>query len=258
MTNGLIFFYGLLFNSLGLGIVAITILIRGALAPVMVPAMKSSGKMKKISPELEKLKKRFKNQPKKLQMAQMDLYKKHGINPAAGCLPMIVQLIVLITLYQVLYQVLKADGDMIAKLNEFLYSGLKFPENTVIDTKFLYFDLTKPDTITTSFFPFPLPGLVLLLATIVQFLNSKMMAPAVEASKKIAKKTTDKKDDIATSMQSQMMYLFPLMTLVIGYSFPSGLVVYWFIFSLASLIQQYFISGWGGLGPWLKKLKLVK
>jgi YidC/Oxa1 family membrane protein insertase len=58
--------------------------------------------------------------------------------------------------------------------------------------------------------------------------------------------------------QQQMLIMFPLMTLLIGYKFPSGLVVYWFIFSFLSMIQQYLVSGWGGLTPWLKKANLVK
>jgi YidC/Oxa1 family membrane protein insertase len=258
MTNGLIFFYNLLFSNLGLAILAMTVLIRGALTPVMAPAMKSSSKMKKIAPELESLKAKFKNQPQKLQQAQMALYKKHGVNPVAGCLPMIFQLLVLITLYQVFYQVLRANGDMISKLNEVLYPSLKLSGDVVLNTKFLYFDLTKPDLINLSFLPFPLPGLVLVLASLTQFLTSKMMVPANKLSKKISLQTKGKKDDLASSMQTQMMYLFPLMTLVIGFSFPSGLIIYWFVFSLFSLVQQYYTTGWGGLEPWLKKLKIIK
>ena len=85
-----------------------------------------------------------------------------------------------------------------------------------------------------------------------------MMAPVVATAKKEAQKTPEKTDDMATAMQSQMTYMFPLMTILIGYSFPSGLILYWLIFSLFTAIQQYFVSGWGGLEPWIRRLKLLK
>jgi YidC/Oxa1 family membrane protein insertase len=98
----------------------------------------------------------------------------------------------------------------------------------------------------------------LLAAALVQLASAKMMAPAVAAAKEKAAKTPEKSDDMMAGMQSQMTYLFPLMTIFIGYSFPSGLILYWFIFSLSNAIQQYFIGGWGGLEPWLRKLNLKK
>ncbi len=85
-----------------------------------------------------------------------------------------------------------------------------------------------------------------------------MMLPQSKAAEVQAKKTPQKEDDLATSMQTQMIYLFPLMTLLIGFSFPSGLVLYWATFSLTTMIQQYFIFGPGGLTPYLKKLGLKK
>jgi len=106
--------------------------------------------------------------------------------------------------------------------------------------------------------PIPLPGFVLIAAALVQFISSKMMMPVVAQSQALAKKTETKKDDLASSLQTQMVYLFPLMTIFIGYSFPSGLILYWFIFSFSTAVQQYFVSGFGGLEPWLKKLKLLK
>jgi membrane protein insertase Oxa1/YidC/SpoIIIJ len=89
-------------------------------------------------------------------------------------------------------------------------------------------------------------------------LSSKMMSPVVATEKKLAEKTETSTDDAMVEAQQQMLIMFPLMTLLIGYKFPSGLVVYWFIFSLLSMIQQYLITGWGGLAPWLQKASLLK
>jgi YidC/Oxa1 family membrane protein insertase len=85
-----------------------------------------------------------------------------------------------------------------------------------------------------------------------------MMLPAVSSAQKVAEKTPAAEDDAMVSVQKQMIYMFPVMTIFIGFSFPSGLVLYWFVFSLIAAFQQYMITGWGGLTPWLRKLNLIK
>lgn len=257
IINALVFL-NQLFGNFGLAIIVLTIIIRLLLIPLTLPSMRAATKMKELAPELEKLKKKHAGNKQKLAQAQMELYRRHGVNPAAGCLPQIIQIVVLIALYQAFAQVLKTNGETIAKLNEVLYSSLRLPLEAVINTKFLWLDLNKPDLFQLSGMSFSLPGIFLLAAALVQVLSSKMMQPSVELSQKQAKKTVAKEDDIATAMQSQMLYLFPLMTILIGYSFPSGLVLYWLIFSISTAVQQYFISGWGGLEPWLKKVKIKK
>lgn len=241
-VNGLIGLYEILFHNLGIAIILLTIVIRLLLIPLTLPSMRSAAKMKELAPELEKLKKKFKGKSQELAKAQMELYKRNGANPAAGCLPTIVQFIILIALYQAFYQVLRPNGDMIAKLNEILYPVLKLGEGSVINTKFLYLDLAKPDVFHLPGLSFPIPGVFLIVSAAIQFLSSKMMMPAAKAEKKLAEKTETKSDDMATAMQSQMLYLFPLMTIFIGFSFPSGLVVYWFIFSLFTLFQQIIVN----------------
>jgi YidC/Oxa1 family membrane protein insertase len=257
LLNGLILLYKLIGN-IGLAIVVFTVLIRAILIPLTVPSMKAAKKMQELAPELEKLKRRYKNDKQGMARAQMELYKQHGANPAAGCLPQIVQLLILIALYQAFRQVLLPNGmEVIQKLNEVLYPSLRLPLETSIDLRFLYLDLAKPDVfqLPVSGQTIPIPGLFLLAAALTQFLSSKMMSPGARAAEKAAEKTEEKTDDLATSMQSQMLYLFPLMTLLIGFTFPSGLILYWFIFSLFTMVQQYFVAGPGGLGVWLKKLR---
>lgn len=258
IVNALIFFYHLLFHNFGLAIIVLTVIIRLLLLPLTQSSMAATKKMRDLAPELEKLKKKYGKDKQAYAKAQMDLYKQHGANPASGCLPQIIQLVVLIALYQAFIQVLRVDGNVIQKLNEVLYPQLQLAPETIINTKFFYLDLGKPDIFRLSGLPIPLPGLFLLAATLIQLISSKMMMPSLVEAKKEAAKTPTQTDDMATAMQSQMTYLFPLMTLLIGYSFPSGLVLYWFIFSLLMAIQQYFIGGWGGLEPWLRKLKLKK
>ena len=252
--NGLIFLYQI-FGNLGVAIILLTVLIRMVLYPLTLPSMKAAKKMAELAPEIEKLKKQHKDDRQKLASAQMSLYAKHGANPAAGCLPQIIQLIILIALYQAFAQVLRVNGgEMVANLNHLLYPFLKFASDAKINLSFLYLDLGKPDLIRIPGLP-PLPGPFLLAAALVQLISSKMMSPQVAASQKQAFKTKEKTDDIATTFQSQALYLFPLMTIVIGFTFPSGLVLYWFTFSATTAIQQYFVSGLGGLEPWLRKIR---
>lgn len=258
LVNALIFLYQVLFQNFGLAIIILTVAIRLLLLPLTRSSMNAASKMRELSPELEKLKKKYGKDKQAYAKAQMELYKQHGANPAAGCLPQIIQLIVLIALYQAFIQVLRVDGDVIQKLNQVLYPRLQLPAEAVINTKFLYLDLGSPDVFRLSGIPIPLPGFFLLAAALAQLVYSKMMMPAMAVAKKEAEKTPGMADDMAASMQSQMTYMFPLFTLLIGYSFPSGLVLYWFTFSLLMAVQQYFIGGWGGLEPWLRKLKLKR
>lgn len=242
ILNALIFLYQTLFNNLGLAIIVLTIIIRGLLIPLTLPSLKAAQKMKELAPELEKLKEKYKNDKQQFAKAQLELYRQKGINPAAGCLPQIIQLVVLIALYQAFAKVLIQDGDIIEKINQILYPFLKLSSDTVINTRFLYLDLAKPDVFYLPNLKIPLPGFFLFLAALVQFLSSKIMQPAVKKASLEAKKTSALEDDLTVAMQKQMLYLFPLMTIFIGYSFPSGLVLYWFVFSLFTLIQQILMT----------------
>ena len=236
LYQALLFFYHLFGGNLGLPIIAITLLTKIILIPLVVPSMRSAKKMQELKPALDKLKNKHKDKAE-LQKAQMALYKEKGINPAAGCLPQIVQIIILISLYQVFINFIKQPS----------IGGI------MVNPHFLYLDLTKPDS--TYIMP--------VLAGVSQFIFSLMMQAGVEAhvqnpKKKVEKKKEEDSLEMATSMQQQMLYMMPLMTVVISLKFQSGLVLYWVISTLFSIIQQYYFSGLGGLKPVLLKLKIIK
>lgn len=212
----------LLFNNLGLGIIALTAILRAILFPLTLPSLKAAQKQKEISGELKELKERFKEDKKRLAEEQLKLFQRHGINPAAGCLPQIVQLVILIALYQVFIKVLGFNGQ----------GSEVHPEYSLINTHFLYLDLLKSD-------PFILlPG----LAGAAQFLMTKMMLPVVKKEEKIARASDDKKDDLMYNMQEQMLYLGPVMTVLISWKLPSGLALYWLATTVFSIIQQWWVS----------------
>lgn len=236
-TNFLLFLHGFLPN-LGLAIIVFTIIIRSLLLFITLPSLKSMEKIKKLKGEINELKKKYKKDPKALQLAQVALYKKHNVNPLAGCLPQILQIVVLISLYRALMGIVNSNGQY------------------QINNNFFWLDLTKPDAL------FILP----VLAFLSQLLFSIMLSPGAETpdiipnkSKNKNIKELNKKEEstamMAASMQKQMMFMMPIMTFVLALSFPSGLTLYWIMSTIYSIFQQYFISGWGGLQTYLKRLK---
>lgn len=263
LTNGLILFYNLLWQNMGLAIIGFSLFLRFATNPLTLPYMASMKKIKEIEPLVKKLKLKYGSDQKGLMAAQTELYKQKGINPSAGCLPYILNIVIMIALFNVFTHVLSTNSDSMSKLNSLLYAPLKMSENAKLNTNFLYLDVKVPDTINKFVGledkkPFPIPGPMIILAGLLQFLSAKMMAPLVKKEEKVAKGTSGQADDMAVAMQSSMIYTFPLMTIFFGVSFPSGLALYWLLFSVFQMYQQYKSSGWGGLTPFIQKLGLVK
>lgn len=232
----LIFLYGISGQNLGFAIILLTLIVRGVLVPVTIPSLKSAKKLQELKPHLDKLKEKHKDK-QKLQLATLELYKEHGINPAAGCLPQIAQLLVLIALYQV----------FIKFINGGQFNGQS------LNLNFLWLNLGKPD----PYYILP------VLAGLSQLVFSFMMTSGLESHVKAPKNKDDKKKEensmeMAQSMQQQMLYLMPAMTVIIALKFPSGLALYWVVTTLFSLVQQYIVSGLGGLKPVLVKLRIIK
>jgi YidC/Oxa1 family membrane protein insertase len=258
LANGLVLFYNIFAHNMGLAIIFFSLFLRVILSPLTRPYMDSMKKMRDYAKDIEKLKARHKDDKVKFMQAQSEFYKQKGINPSAGCLPYLLQIAVFFALFRVFSSVLSANGDAITKFNALLYAPLKFAEDAVLNTKFLYLDVTKPDTFSISGIPFAIPGLFVILAALTQLISTKMALPYLKAEEKAAKKTPSEADDLQVAMQSSMAYTFPLMTLIIGVRFPSGLALYWLLFSLFQVYQQYSSTGWGGLTPWLSRLNLIQ
>lgn len=235
ILNVLIFLYHLLGDSFGLAIVGLTVAIRAILIPLTAPAMRSQQKMMELTPKLAELKKKHADKLK-LQQAQLALYKSHGVNPSAGCLPQIVQIIILIALYQV--------------FNNFLQGGTI--DGAAVNMSFIWLDLAKPD----KFYVLP------ILAGLTQLIYSLMLRPGTEhphLREKLVSKPEVKMEknemSMAAEIQNQMLFMMPLMTLVISLRFPSGLSLYWVVMTVFSIAQQWFVTGPGGLVWYWGKLR---
>lgn len=215
-------------KNLGLSIIVFTVILRLLLVPITQKSVESAQKMKELTPELKELQKKFAKNPKALQAAQLELYKKHQINPIAGCLPQLIQVGLLIILYQALIHFFAqiGNGESGHNLN-FLWMNISHPDKT-----------------------FVLPVLAALPQLALSWLMAWQNEPSTTKKKPVKKssKQTDKQlenqldmSESMAQMQKQMLYVMPIMTGVIAVSLPSGLVLYWFFSSLFSLFQQAYV-----------------
>lgn len=255
IINLLVLFYQILSwahipYALGFSIILLTVLVRLILYPLTTKQLHATKKMQAIAPHLSKIKEKHKGDMKRQQEATMALYKEHGVNPAAGCLPGLVQIVILLFgLYPALQKILVANGkEIVVLVNKYVY----FPSlhlTTPWDTHFFGLQLgNTPGELFGSF------GLVILfiplITGVLQLIQSKMMMTQTTGKKT----TSSKEEDFATTFQKQSLYLLPVMIGVFSWNFSLGLSLYWNTFTIFGIIQQYKVSGLGGLEPWINRL----
>lgn len=244
-------------GALGFSIIILTIIIRILVWPFMASQIKATKKMADLKPHLDELKKKHKDDKKALASAQMALYKEHGVNPTGGCLPALLQIPVFIALYQSIINILPGADGNIDRINSLLYlPQLKLP--TTLDPNFFGVNLGVKPAQFSEFGAFLL--LVPIATAILTFVQSKMTIPApVKHYPSDSPKEEKEKEGMVESMgavQSQMAFLMPIMIGYFAYQFPVGLAVYWNIYTILGIIQQYRISGWGGLSNFVAKFKV--
>jgi YidC/Oxa1 family membrane protein insertase len=294
LFNLLVFFYNILFNDFALAIIVFTVLIRTVLAPLFIKQIRSQKEMQRMQPLIKEVQRKHKGNRTKISEETMALYKEHGVNPAAGCLPVVLQLPILWALYQALIRAsnlvtlttdqvaapafgqLKAALPGITQISPTTFHApingacnlpafdggtythflplncqiidpvkLADPINTVVGWLFnpitgVHLDLAGIDRA----FSLSLGGeagfalsFLAVLAALLQFVQVKMTTPARNP------------DDPTSGMTSTMAYLFPLMTIFWGGIFPSGLILYWIVYTAYLVVQQFLIMGWGNLFP---------
>ena len=219
ILNALIFLYNTIpGHNFGLAIILLTIIIRFILFPLNQKSLKAQSAMTKIQPELKKIQQKYKDNSTERNKAIMAFYKENKVNPASGCLPILIQFPILIALFQVLRQVF--DPSILDQL----YYFIQRPE--VINPSFLGIDLALPNLSLA------------VLAGVFQFIQSKLMMGA----KKDTGQTKKEGFDMASLMGKQMLYFMPIFTVVIASRFPAGLALYWTMTTLFSIGQQYLIN----------------
>jgi YidC/Oxa1 family membrane protein insertase len=245
-VNALIGFYYLVGNF-GLAIILLTLVIRLILLPLVWPSLKSAQKIRDLQPKLNKLKDKYGTDKQALATAQMSLYKQEGVNPLSGCLPQILQIVVLLLFF---YGFNMVSNFFIGKgsldqINMNLIQPFKISPGFKADLNFFGSDLAMtPAKLFTQGINLSLllPLILLLGSGVLQYFSAKLMMPSPKTDENIIKATKDKEDDMMSAMRTQSMYMMPLMTIFIGWNFSLGLLLYWFITSALMIGQQLLVN----------------
>jgi YidC/Oxa1 family membrane protein insertase len=207
-----------------------------------------------LQPEVAEIQRRYKGDRSKIQQAQAELYKTRGINPLSGCLPTLLQFVVLIPMYTVISNGL-TNPDPTAMLNVF---GVNIGEQVGLvcanGLGTAAYDNMKPciESVipwlgnlqaSIPWAPVNLFGIgispLALISALLQVLQTRMTLPQGKAAK----------GDAAAAAQSQTLVILPLISVLYGGILPAGLFIYWIASTIFSLAQQYLILGFGGLFP---------
>ncbi len=199
-------------GNLGVTIILFTIFIKSLLAPLTFKSIKSSKAMQDVAPIIKDLQKKYKDDKQAFAQEQMRVYQEYGINPLAGCLPVLIQLPV----FLVVYQAMRLVSQDQAGGHRFLWVK----------------DLTKLESSADHL------RILVFLAFIFQVIQTRMSLP--NAAKRA-------QQDQQTKLQSTLISVSTCLVLVFGWNFLSAMVLYWAVQAVFSAFQQYFITGWGSL-----------
>lgn len=206
-------------GNLGVTIILFTILIKLLLAPLTFKSIKSSKAMQDVAPIIKDLQKKYKDDKQTFAQKQMEVYQQYGINPLAGCLPVLIQLPVFLVVYQAMRHVAQDQ----AGTHTFLWVS----------------DLTRNiGTVAADGHRVDPFRILVFLAFIFQVIQTRMSLP--NAAKRV-------QQDQQTKLQSTLLSASTALVLVFGWNFLAAMVLYWAVQAIFSAVQQYFITGWGSL-----------
>jgi YidC/Oxa1 family membrane protein insertase len=235
-------------GDIGIAIIALTLIIKTILIPLFRRQIVSQRRMQMLQPEMRAIQQKFKGNRAKISEETMRLYRERGINPAAGCLPAVLQLFLLIPIYQVVSQGLSAP-DISAMLQVFGQQVIDVtcqvvppdPNTPCIDPTISWLgnlDAHRPEVLFAI--PMPIIGAfgissLALTAAFLQLIQTRMMIPPI--------------NDPQIKSQQRIFLILPLFSIIYGAFLPAGLFLYWIVFTAYSIVQQYLIAGWGSLFP---------
>jgi len=215
LFNLLVLIYNLT-GDLGLAIILLTLLLKLLLYPLSRRSLQSQKALQELQPKVEELKKKFSNDKEKMSRELMTLYQQERVSPFSSCLPLLIQLPFLFALYSVFRQGLSSTG-----------------------WESLYYFVAQPSHISDLFLGFwslSKPNIVLAVVTgLAQYWQAKMLIhqkPAVQSA-------GSKDEGIMATMNKQTLYMMPVMTVIFGLTLPSGLILYWLVNTLVTVLQQY-------------------
>lgn len=214
LFNALIFLVWLIpSHNIGWAIVALTIIIRIILLPSSMKATRQQKKMRDLQPAIQELQEKYKGDKQKQAQMLMDFYKENKVNPLGSCLPLLIQLPILIILYYVFQAGL--DSSKLSMLYGFV------PRPDFINNTFLGINLANPDK-----------WILPIIAGVLQFIQSRQIMPPTKAKKG---------EEMQAMISKQMLYLMPIFTIFIAGRLPAALPIYWIVTSIFTIIQQWFV-----------------
>ena len=220
LFNGLVFFYTALPGpDLGLAIITLTAAVRLIQTPLLLKAQRAQRGLAAIQPELKRIQEKFKQNREAQGKALMELYASHKINPLSGCLPLLIQLPILIALFQVF------RGGFEVSALQYLYSFIENP-GALDPISFGFLDLAKGNIYLG------------VLAAATQYLQTKLAVPP----------PTPGGGDFAKALQWQTTYFFPLLILFWSYTLPAALTLYWTTLNLLGIVQELVVKRIHGHG----------
>lgn len=209
ISNGMIAFTGS--DKLGLAyllaIFIYTLIIKIVLLPLTIKQTRSTAKMSELQPKVKQIQDKYKNDPQKSQEQLMELYKKEGVSPFSGCLPLLIQFPLIIAMYRVLYNF---------KFESSFYN--------IVPWEYVKDFISKKTTFTPLLI---IVVLIPLISGVTTYFQGIMMAP--------------KGDDATAKQQRSMNTFMTIFTVYLGFKFHMSLVFYWIIQNILTVLQQYLI-----------------
>lgn len=217
IINLLLLFYRFMGRETIVAVTMVTLLFRLALTPLQLKQQRSAKQQQDLRPKLDELQKKYKDDREKLAQEQMKLYREAGINPVGGCLTLVIQLPLMIGLYQAIIRVLASTPLQLLALPNDIYSWIPGMSSLIpLKSQFLWLDLALPDPL------YIMPVLVVVTAWYYQ----KLLTPPSN-------------DPQSEAMAKQMQIMMPLMTGFFAATYASGLAIYFLISNLVGILQYF-------------------
>ncbi|TFG72803.1 MAG: membrane protein insertase YidC [Anaerolineales bacterium] len=217
IINVLLLLYKFFGHETIIAVTLVTLIFRLILTPLQLNQQKTARKQRELQPRLKEIQAKYKDDKEKLAQEQMKLYKEIGVNPMGGCLTLIIQLPIMLGLYQAIIRALASTPLQLLSLPKDIYSWIPGLVALIpLKSQFLWLDLALPDQL------YVLPVLVVISAWFYQ----KLITPPPA-------------DAQAAAMNKQMMIMMPLMTCFFSATYASGLAVYFLISNLVGILQYY-------------------
>ncbi len=219
ILNLLVWIYNIIpGHDVGLAIIGLTIVVKLVLYPLSKKSLQGQRALQNLQPKLDEIKKKYANDKEAMSRAMMELYKQEKVNPLSSCLPLLIQL----PFFWAIFKVFR--DELSGKAITLLYPFIANP-GIINTTAFGFIDFSKPNIVLA------------VLAGASQFVQAKMM-PMKPAS---VTAPGAKDENIMAAMNKQMLYFMPALTVFICLSLPSGLAFYWFISTIMTIGQQWYM-----------------